>query len=59
MKMQRFVHRLKLQFLCAFVLANIALPVRSGSPQPASPPGPTNKWHSHERERAFYEARAS
>ncbi len=59
MKMQRFSRLLKLQFLCAFVLANIVLPVRSTSPQPASPPGPTNKWHSHERERAFYEARAS
>src|SRR6266496_2609468 len=59
MSMQRFFHLLKLPFLCAFVLANIALPVRSSSPQPASPPGPTNTRHSHEREKAFYEARAS
>jgi photosystem II stability/assembly factor-like uncharacterized protein len=56
MSTQRFFHLLKLQFLCAFVLANIALPVRSSSPQPA-PPRDTAKKHS-ERENAFYETRA-
>jgi len=59
MRTQQFLQLLKLQFLCAFVLANVALPVRSSSPQVGPPLGPTNKVHSHEREKTFYGARAS
>jgi photosystem II stability/assembly factor-like uncharacterized protein len=56
MRIQQFLHLLKLQFVCAFVLANVALPASSSSPQAAQPRDAAKK-HS-ERENAFYEARA-
>ena len=59
MKRQQVLQLLKLPFLCAFVLANIILPVRSTSPQTGPSLGPANNVHSHDREKIFYGARAS
>lgn len=59
MNMQRFLRLVRVPFLCAFTLTSIALVVRSSSPQPSPSAGPTNTVHSHEREKAFYQERAS